>query len=324
MLMSYLLMYNRDMMNNETKPSELLNHLAQLHTTPMGVERIRKNLCLSESISDVVDFCKKLITSADCSIYREGKNWYCEKDGMCITVNAYSFTIITAHKVKGDSSEASNRANVIRPDFSEIKSFEEFSKYYWYREELQKICKSLNIDDSGMKAELNYNIEEYFKGNLIVKDKGRHARTRSPSKREVSILALTPQTGLIECGFCFNQRFREFFSEQAGIKNFKFNVDMVATVRKVKETNDISFTLGDLLDIFYGKRTYAKYDKISLQWNKFVQDFCADPATSHFTNKLKTASILWKEVRTSTREKIYTTELLKEFNLEDTNAKTKN
>ena len=218
----------------------------------------------------------------------------------------------------------STGGDVIRPDFSKIKSFEEFSKYYWYREELQKICKSLNINDSGMKAELNHSIEEYFKGNLIVKEKRRHARARTPSKGVGSVIALTPQTGLIECGFCFNQRFRDFFSEQTGIKNFKFNVDMVATARKVKETNDISFTLGDLLDIFYGKKTYAKYDKISLQWNKFVQDFCADPATSHISNKLKTASILWKEVRTSTREKIYTTDLLKEFNLEDTNAETKN
>ena len=28
-----------------------------------------------------------------------------------------------------------------RPDFSEIKTYEEFSKYYWYREELWKIVR---------------------------------------------------------------------------------------------------------------------------------------------------------------------------------------
>ena len=33
-----------------------------------------------------------------------------------------------------------------RPDFSKIKSYEEFSQYYWYREELQKICRELGID----------------------------------------------------------------------------------------------------------------------------------------------------------------------------------
>ena len=88
---------------------------------------------------------------------------------------------------------------------------------------------------------------------------------------------------------------------------------MVATARKVKETKDSSFTLGDLLDIYYGKTTYAKYDKVSLQWNKFVQDFCADPATEHFPNKLKTAARLWNIIRESTREKVYKHELLKEF-----------
>ena len=179
--------------------------------------------------------------------------------------------------------------------------------------ELQKICKSLNIDATGMKAELNHNIEQYFKGNLIAPKKAVPAIPRSSTNQNYQTLVLTPQTSLIECGFCFNQRFRDFFSKQTGTENFKFNVDMVATAKKVKETNDISFTLGDLLDIFYGKKTYAKYDKVSLQWNKFVQDFCADPATACFPNKLKTAALLWKEVRTSTREKIYKTELLKEF-----------
>jgi hypothetical protein len=88
---------------------------------------------------------------------------------------------------------------------------------------------------------------------------------------------------------------------------------MVATVKKVKETGDESFTLGDLLDVYYGKKTYARYDKVSLQWNKFVQDFCADPATAAFPNKLKSAAALWKIVRDSTRPKVYKHELLEEF-----------
>ncbi len=196
-----------------------------------------------------------------------------------------------------------------RPQFNQIKSFEEFSKYYWYREELQSICKQLEIDSSGMKLELNHNIEEYFKGNLIHK-KQRRLSSSSIQKTDVP---LTLETGLIECKFCFSQRFREFFSAQTGIKKFKFNTDMVATARKVKEDGDKSFTLGDMLEIFYGRKTYAKYNKSCLQWNKFVQDFCSDPATNQFPDKLKTASILWREVRNSTREKVYTHNLLEEF-----------
>lgn len=196
-----------------------------------------------------------------------------------------------------------------RPQFCQIKSFEEFSKYYWYREELQEICKQLGIDSGGMKLELNHNIEEYFKSNLIRK-KQRKTVSSSTQKTDVP---LTLETSLIECKFCFSQRFREFFSAQTGIKNFKFNTDMVATAKKVKEDGDKSFTLGDMLEIFYGRKTYAKYDKSCLQWNKFVQDFCSDPATNHFPDKLKTASILWREVRNSTREKVYNHNLLEEF-----------
>ena len=198
-----------------------------------------------------------------------------------------------------------------RPQFKDIASFEEFSKYYWYREELQKICKGLGLDSSGMKAELNRVIEEYFKGNRTVpKPKSASGAAGRPSAVVRSGAVSKPKN---RAGFKFSQRARDFFSSQTGIKNFKFNADMVATVKKVKQDRDMSFTVGDLLDIYYGKQTYARYDKVSLQWNKFVQDFCADPATAAFPNKLKSAAALWKIVRDSARPKVYTRELLEEF-----------
>ena len=195
-----------------------------------------------------------------------------------------------------------------RPAFEEIRTYEDFSKYYWYREELVLICRKLGICASGYKAELNGRIENYFKGKTPQVKKSHQV---SVAKKKVPELSL--ESGLLECGFCFSQRFRDFFSAQTGIKNFKFNVDMVASARKVRDTKDTSFTLGDMLDIFYGRKTYAHYDKVSLQWNKFVKDFFADSATSKFPDRLKTAARLWKEVRESTREKIYKHELLEEF-----------
>jgi hypothetical protein len=38
-----------------------------------------------------------MITDATCRISRKGKNWYCENKGVVITVNASSYTVITAH-----------------------------------------------------------------------------------------------------------------------------------------------------------------------------------------------------------------------------------
>ena len=75
---------------------ELLEHLDEIHTTELGVDRIKKNLNLSET--DVIAWCKKQIASKDAKISKQGKNWYIEIDGSVITVNAKSYTIITAHK----------------------------------------------------------------------------------------------------------------------------------------------------------------------------------------------------------------------------------
>ena len=50
--------------------------------------------------NDVVKFCKNKILDNNCDIYKQGKNWYCEIDNIKITINSYSYTIITAHTKK--------------------------------------------------------------------------------------------------------------------------------------------------------------------------------------------------------------------------------
>ena len=76
----------------------LLENLDKIHTTPMGIERIRRNLAFDAEVSDVVAWCRERICDERCEITRNGKNWYCKIDGCIISVNAYSYTIITAHK----------------------------------------------------------------------------------------------------------------------------------------------------------------------------------------------------------------------------------
>ena len=76
--------------------ADIIENIEKLHTTPMGEEKIRSNLHLQTD--DVVQWCKDIVRTADISI-RQGKNWYVYKSGVVITVNAHSFTIITAHKI---------------------------------------------------------------------------------------------------------------------------------------------------------------------------------------------------------------------------------
>ena len=193
----------------------------------------------------------------------------------------------------------------IRPSFKDIKSFEEFNKYYWYREELSQICKSLGLEYRCTKKELNYIIEQYFMGNKVEKylSKGKKSQTE----------VITLETPLLYCGFSFNQKFRDYFSALTGVSPFKFNADMATAWRKVKRDNDINFTIQDMIKIYYGESDYAKYDNSACQWNQFLKDFCADESSNNYSNKLKVATILWKEARDSKSEKNYSKQLINEY-----------
>lgn len=82
------------------RDNELLKNLNKLRTSKLGVERIKRNLDLNISEDDVVNWCKTKINSADAVISRFRKHWYADAGGCIITVNAHSYTIITAHAHK--------------------------------------------------------------------------------------------------------------------------------------------------------------------------------------------------------------------------------
>lgn len=95
--------YNRDSVCEckdeiQSDYSSFLENLQRLHTTELGAQRIRDNLSLVEE--DIVKWCKDKINQENASVVRQGKNWYVRVDDYEITINATSFTIITAHKKK--------------------------------------------------------------------------------------------------------------------------------------------------------------------------------------------------------------------------------
>ena len=82
---------------------------------------------------------------------------------------------------------------------------------------------------------------------------------------------------------------------------------------KIRRDNDKKFTIQDMIKIYYGESDYAKYDNSAYQWNQFLKEFCVDEYNNNYSNKLKVAAILWKEVRNSIHEKAYSRELLKKY-----------
>ena len=77
---------------------DLLNNLDKVHTTEMGVDRIKRNI--EVDVDDIVAYCIDKIKQENAVIERKGKNYYVSVDGIIITVNASSYTIITGHKGK--------------------------------------------------------------------------------------------------------------------------------------------------------------------------------------------------------------------------------
>ena len=89
--------------------NDLQANIEKIHTTPLGIIRIKKNLKLQTN--DVLNWCKMKIKTS-LNIVKKGKNWYIYNNESIITVNIKSYTIITAHKIK-------NRQNHLRKESRE-------------------------------------------------------------------------------------------------------------------------------------------------------------------------------------------------------------
>lgn len=74
----------------------LIDNLNKIHTTYLGEQRIKKNL---EINCNVIEYCKTKLLGKNSKIYKLGKNFYCVTENIKITINSFSYSIITAHKI---------------------------------------------------------------------------------------------------------------------------------------------------------------------------------------------------------------------------------
>lgn len=65
----------------------------------MGVDRIKRNLLLDDSI-DVIEMAKSIVRNKNANIIKTGKNFYVRLEDVVLTINSYSYTIITAKRAK--------------------------------------------------------------------------------------------------------------------------------------------------------------------------------------------------------------------------------
>lgn len=76
--------------------NDLISNINRLHTTEMGAIRVHRNMAVD--IDGITDFVRKCVFAPGSDIVRRGKNWYVYLPDCVVTINASSFTIITAHR----------------------------------------------------------------------------------------------------------------------------------------------------------------------------------------------------------------------------------
>ena len=145
-------------------------------------------------------------------------------------------------------------------------------------------------------------------------------RTSGPTAK-VNLGAITLTTPLAGSGFAFNAAARRFFAAYFKTSKFAFTKPMAVIKRQAESRPELGLTVADLVAVYQATQTPAarkqflahNAEEQTYEWNRFVRDFFADPATVVFSPRLKVAAILWKNVKRSMTPKRYTHQLLSRY-----------
>lgn len=197
--------------------------------------------------------------------------------------------------------------------FDKNMTVDKFRTQYWYKTELQEICRKYNLPTYGTKAELQEYIERFLNGEQDIKPKRILKR-----KNDLSLSEITLDTKILESGFSLNNVAREWFRNYYNVSKFSFNKPMAIKMREIEQNHDMNATVADLIETHDSNNKIVNKEEKTYQWNQFVKDFNSDPQTKKFKNKrLKVASLLWKQVKKSEKvDKVYHHSLLKKYQSE--------
>lgn len=199
------------------------------------------------------------------------------------------------------------------PEFRREMSLDDFKKQYWYKADLETICRQHHLPTYGTKAELTSYILDYLSG----KEPADILPIRKNQRLKKSLTAadITLETKLLDSGFSLNNEARIFFQSYFGVDKFSFKKAMGIKMREVEAKQDHSATVADLIEVLETSQSssFDNAEERTYQWNNFVKDFNKDSLSKQFHSPMKVASILWKRVRQSSREKIYQSVLLDEY-----------
>lgn len=194
-------------------------------------------------------------------------------------------------------------------NFSDKMSVQEFKEKYWYKADLQKICRKYKLPTYGTKYELMQYICQLLSGKdakkiIAVRKKHRNGK--------LLVQEITPETKILQSGFSLNAEARKFFCKYFNVAKFSFTKSMGAKMREIESNGDENATVNDLIIAYKNPLSSSRNnnEETTYQWNNFVKDFNSDPLSKAYSSKMKVAAILWKQVKNSKLDKKYNRKLL--------------
>lgn len=173
--------------------------------------------------------------------------------------------------------------------------FKDFKKQYWYKTDLQQLCRKYHLPTYGTKAELENYITLYLKGTPA--NQIKPVRTAPKNINRLNSSQITTTTKLLNSGFSLNNEARKFFADYFAVDKFNFKKIMAIKMREVQKNQDPMATVQDLINLVNNPNSISSLittEEKTYQWNNFVKDFHSDPQSNNFTQPLKVAAILWK------------------------------
>ena len=173
-----------------------------------------------------------------------------------------------------------------RPEFENIKSGEEFNKWYWLKEELVDICKRSGLPYTGRKFDLRDRIMYALDHNGKVKP--APVKKKIVSKFNWAKSELTLETTITD-NVSFGPNFRRFMKSQVGEK-FSCHSDFMDWVKA-----NIGKTLKNAVDEYH--RLEKRKENPDFQrkiadnnmFNQYTRDFIKDNPNEN----LKSARKFW-------------------------------
>ena len=151
-----------------------------------------------------------------------------------------------------------------RPALTRDLTAEEFSRWYWLREELSAFCRAEDLPRSGSKAELTATVLGRLGGTAVP------VARRRPTVPDVQ--PLTPHALIPEAVRC-DQRLRDWFTEQLG-PGFRFTVPFQRFCRE----HAGRATYAEALEAWHALAAAGPPTEIAPQFefNRFMRAFHAD------------------------------------------------